>query len=174
MSSSVVGTVAWLALAVVVGLGAVVVLLVRRLDVLTRAHSDRKWEIARLRAEVGALRRDVHPAEVPDGAGPDGAGPDGAGSDGVVPDAGGPDGAGPDGAVLDAAGSDVAGPDGAGSDGAGSDAAGPGGAGTGGAAADGADPESGRSVRSWPASPTAWRRERGRAPVRPPRRRRPG
>lgn len=65
MSPPVVATVAWLALAVVVALAGAVAVLLRRLDVLTRAHSDRKWEIARLRAELGALRRDLHPAGEP-------------------------------------------------------------------------------------------------------------
>ncbi|TCK25511.1 hypothetical protein [Pseudonocardia endophytica] len=105
MSSPVVATVAWLALAVVVVLGAVVAVLSRRLDALTRAHSDRKWEIARLRAEMGALRRDVRPSDEP------------------------PE---PEPADVD---------------------------------------DGGRLSRSWPASPTAWRRGRGHPPVRPRRRR---
>lgn len=109
MSSPVVATVAWLALAVVVALGAAVVVLLRRLDVLTRAHSDRKWEIATLRSELGALRRALHPADEPPGSEPD----------------------------------DV-------------------------------DDDGGRAPRSWPASPTAWRRDRGRSTGRSPRRRRPG
>ena len=106
MSPPVVATVAWLTLAVVVALVVVLVVLVRRLDVLTRAHSDRKWEIARLRSELSALRRDLPVADEP---------PDPAPGE--------------------------------------------------------ADAE--RVARSWPASPPAWRRDRGRRPVRP-RRRRPG
>jgi hypothetical protein len=106
MSPPVVATVAWLALAVVVVLGGAVVVLLRRLDGLTRAHSDRKWEIATLRSELGALRRALHPADEP---------PEPEDAD-----------------------------------------------------------DGGRAARPWPASPTAWRRDRGRAAGRPPRRRRPG
>ncbi len=71
MSPPVVATVAWLALAMVVVLGAALVVLLRRLEVLTRAHSDRKWEIATLRSELGALRRDLHPADEPPDTEPD-------------------------------------------------------------------------------------------------------
>ena len=106
MSPPVVATVAWLTLAVVVALVVVLAVLVRRLDVLTRAHSEHKWEIARLRSELSALRRDLRPADEP-----------------PEPDAG--------------------------------------------------DADAERAARPWPASPTAWRRDRGRPPVRP-RRRRPG
>ncbi len=126
MSTPVVATVAWLALAGTIGLGAVLVVLHRRFDALSRAYTDRKWEIATLRAELGAMRRGRRP--------PDESGTPTTASGGGTPPAGSPIAEQP---------SD---PD-----------------------ADGA-----RAARAWPASPTAWRRHRGRSPVRPPRRRRPG
>jgi len=123
MSTPVVATVAWLALAATIGLGAVLVVLHRRFDALSRAYTDRKWEIATLRAELGAMRR----------------GRDPSGGSGTPPTA--PGGTPPGGIPEQSSDPDADGP---------------------------------RAARAWPASPTAWRRHRGRPPVRPPRRRRPG
>ncbi|MDN5918431.1 MAG: hypothetical protein L0I76_25595 [Pseudonocardia sp.] len=59
MSSATVATIACLALVATAGLIVWVARQQRRTDELARSLSDRKWDIAWLRAELGALRRQV-------------------------------------------------------------------------------------------------------------------
>ncbi|RZT84637.1 hypothetical protein EV383_1488 [Pseudonocardia sediminis] len=144
MSSATVATIACLALVGAAGMAVWVALQQRRTDELARSLTARKWDIVTLRAELGALRRQVQGAAPTDDEQPVRAVDDGGGDrHGGDSRGGGPRDDGPR--------SD--GPEGDGHEGV-----------------EPAPRSQAGAVRS-PAAPSAWRRDRARGASSRPRRR---
>ncbi|MET0188439.1 MAG: hypothetical protein ABW212_05535 [Pseudonocardia sediminis] len=143
MSSATVATIACLALVGAAGMAVWVALQQRRTDELARSLTARKWDIVTLRAELGALRRQVQGAAPTDDDPPVRA----------VDDDGDHRGGDPGGDGLRGDGPRGDGPEGDGHEGG----------------EPAPRPQAG-AVRS-PAAPSAWRRDRARGASSRPRRR---